>query len=38
MSDSKKIEDLEKELDAMKKRNEFLQEFINKGENNGNKI
>ena len=34
MSDSKKIEDLEKELDAMKKRNEFLQEFINKGENN----
>ena len=34
MSDSKKIEDLNKELDAMKKRNEFLQEFINKGENN----
>ena len=34
MSNSKNIEDLNKELDAMKKRNEFLQEFINKGENN----
>ena len=35
MSDSKKIEDLkQEELDAMKKAKEFLQEFINKGENN----
>ena len=34
MSDSKKIEDPNQGLDAMKKAKEFLQEFINKGENN----